>query len=124
MSVLLETSFGDLVIDLNTEKCPNACFNFLKLCKLKHYNNSLFIKVQKDYLAQVRTKIPTTIWNERGEKKPYFNDEVNLEGKVNELGLVATANAGSNKNNSEFFITLTKAHLSSLNGKHTVFGKV
>ena len=27
-------------------------------------------------------------------------------------------------NNSEFFITLTKADLSSMNGKHTVFGKV
>ena len=40
------------------------------------------------------------------------------------LGLVSTANIAANKNNSNFFITLTKAHLSSLNGKHTVFGKV
>jgi peptidyl-prolyl cis-trans isomerase-like 4 len=27
-------------------------------------------------------------------------------------------------NNSEFFITLTKSNLSSLNGKHTIFGSV
>jgi cyclophilin family peptidyl-prolyl cis-trans isomerase len=27
-------------------------------------------------------------------------------------------------NNSEFFITLTKANLTSLNAKHTVFGRV
>ena len=47
MSVLIETSFGDLTIDLDTEKCPNATFNFLKLCKLKHYNNALFLKVHK-----------------------------------------------------------------------------
>ena len=58
------------------------------------------MKVQKDYLTQVRTKRPTTIWSEGGEKKPYFNDELNLEGKMNELGLVATANNASNKNNS------------------------
>lgn len=37
---------------------------------------------------------------------------------------MATANSGSNLNNSEFFITLTKANLTSLAGKHTVFGKV
>ena len=33
MAVLLETSRGDLVIDLFTEHCPKACLNFLKLCK-------------------------------------------------------------------------------------------
>jgi len=55
---------------------------------------------------------------------PYFKDEIDVEFKVNELGLVATANIGSNLNNSSFFITLTKANLASLTGKHTVFGKV
>lgn len=47
MSVLVETSFGDITIDLYTRKCPTATYNFLKLCKLKHYNNALFLKVQK-----------------------------------------------------------------------------
>lgn len=47
MSVLIETSFGDITIDLETQKFPNATYNFLKLCKLKHYNNALFMKVQK-----------------------------------------------------------------------------
>ena len=49
---------------------------------------------------------------------------MDLEAKVNNIGLVGTSNSGPNLNNSEFFITLTKSHLSSLNGKHTVFGKV
>ena len=52
MSVLLETSMGDLVIDLYTHDCPQAATNFLKLCKLKYYNNCLFYEVQKDYLVQ------------------------------------------------------------------------
>jgi peptidyl-prolyl cis-trans isomerase-like 4 len=37
---------------------------------------------------------------------------------------VVTANSGPNLNNSDFFITLTKANINSLAGKHTVFGKV
>lgn len=42
MSVMLETSLGELVIDLETEKCPRTCENFLKLCKLKYYNLNAF----------------------------------------------------------------------------------
>lgn len=33
MAVLLETSKGDFVIDLLIDDCPQACQNFLKLCK-------------------------------------------------------------------------------------------
>jgi cyclophilin family peptidyl-prolyl cis-trans isomerase len=33
MAVLLETSKGDLVVDLFTDDCPLASRNFLKLCK-------------------------------------------------------------------------------------------
>lgn len=43
---------------------------------------------------------------------------------MNAIGLVCTANLGPNLNDSEFFITLTKENLTSLNCKHTVFGKV
>lgn len=33
MSVLLETSKGDVVVDLFVEDCPLTAKNFLKLCK-------------------------------------------------------------------------------------------
>jgi Cyclophilin type peptidyl-prolyl cis-trans isomerase/CLD len=33
MAVLLQTSQGDMVIDLHTDLAPNACKNFIKLCK-------------------------------------------------------------------------------------------
>lgn len=33
MAVLLETSAGDIVIDLFVEDCPMTCKSFLKLCK-------------------------------------------------------------------------------------------
>lgn len=58
MSVLLETTFGDIVIDLFYKDCPLACYNFIKLCKIKYYNNSLFHEVQRDFLTI--SGIPTT----------------------------------------------------------------
>src|SRR5438105_1800361 len=43
MSVLIETTLGDLVVDLFVKERPNACRNFLKLCKVKYYNlNQIF----------------------------------------------------------------------------------
>ena len=33
MAVLLETSRGDIVVDLLVDDAPVACKNFLKLCK-------------------------------------------------------------------------------------------
>lgn len=41
MSVLLETSRGDIVIDLYVEDCPKTCINFLKLCKCVLYDLTL-----------------------------------------------------------------------------------
>ena len=42
MSVLFETSLGDLVIDLEVDTCPKTCENFLKLCKVYYYNLNAF----------------------------------------------------------------------------------
>lgn len=42
MSVLLETSLGEIVIDLEVDRCPKTCENFLKLCKLKYYALNAF----------------------------------------------------------------------------------
>lgn len=58
MSVLLETSFGDIVIDLFTQKAPTACLNFIKLCKIKYYNNSLFLEVQKSIHRLIQIMSP------------------------------------------------------------------
>jgi peptidyl-prolyl cis-trans isomerase-like 4 len=57
MSVILETSLGDIVLDLYVEDCPKACTNFLKLCKIKYYNGNLFHTVQKNF--NVQTGDPT-----------------------------------------------------------------
>ena len=61
MSVLFETSLGDIVIDLETEACPRTCKNFLKLCKVYYYNlNAFFNGV---CLSIIRTAIRLNICN-------------------------------------------------------------
>jgi peptidyl-prolyl cis-trans isomerase-like 4 len=52
MSVMIETSLGEFVVDLYTDDCPLACINFLKLCKMKYYNNVLFYNVQENFMVQ------------------------------------------------------------------------
>ncbi|KAI6239953.1 Peptidyl-prolyl cis-trans isomerase [Aphelenchoides fujianensis] len=52
MSVLIETTVGDFVVDLFCKERPTATRNFLKLCKYKYYNLCQFFNIQKDYIAQ------------------------------------------------------------------------
>eukprot|EP00168_Porphyra_purpurea_P004461 TRINITY_DN15301_c0_g1_i1.p2 TRINITY_DN15301_c0_g1~~TRINITY_DN15301_c0_g1_i1.p2 ORF type:complete len:131 (-),score=38.63 TRINITY_DN15301_c0_g1_i1:27-419(-) len=52
MSVLMETSLGDLVIDVDTVHAPVTATNFLALCHLKYYNNCTFHRVEHDFIAQ------------------------------------------------------------------------
>ena len=128
MSVLLETSKGEIVIDLFPEKSPNACFNFIKLCQMKFYNNALFKSVQKDHIAQIShsSDLMHSIWSltTKDPDKIYFEDEYSR--KFNKRGLVATANLGPHLNSSPFFITLTQdgQEIAEFKNKHTVFGIV
>ena len=52
MAVIIETSLGDLEIDLFYEECPVACKNFIKLAKAKYYNNLRFFEIHKNFLAR------------------------------------------------------------------------
>jgi cyclophilin family peptidyl-prolyl cis-trans isomerase len=120
MSILLETSLGDLVIDLFHEQCPKTCFNFIRLCMLKKLNGRLFISVQKDYLATVSDE-PSVGIDESVYQQKYFGDEI-TKRKFTKKGLVAMANTGPNLNASNFFITLGDERIDSLYKKHTIFG--
>ena len=52
MSVLLETSLGDCVLDLFIEEAPLAATNFLKLAKLRYFDGCLVFNVQQNYIMQ------------------------------------------------------------------------
>ena len=129
MSVLLETSKGDIVIDLFTEECPVAAKNFLKLCKTKYYNFCLFHNVVPGTVIQTGDptgtgKGGTSIYGELyGDQARYFDDEISRKLRHDRPGLVSMANSGPNTNGSQFFITLdgTQSHLDDV---YTIFGEV
>ncbi|SCU96785.1 LADA_0H02740g1_1 [Lachancea dasiensis] len=49
MSVLLETTKGDLVVDTDCEAYPVEAFNFLKLCKSGFFRYQCFYNLQKSF---------------------------------------------------------------------------
>ncbi|CAK7896905.1 hypothetical protein CAAN1_03S05798 [[Candida] anglica] len=49
MSVLIETTAGNITLDLFVESQPLPCFNFLKLCKLNYYFFTPFHTIDKDF---------------------------------------------------------------------------
>ena len=51
MSVLLETSLGDIVVDLEMARVPESASNFVNLAKLKKFNNLCCCKIDKGFLA-------------------------------------------------------------------------
>lgn len=130
MSVLLETSVGDFVVDLHVEECPLACRNFLKLCKAKRYNGCLFFDVQRDFLVQTGDPANKGTGGESiygllyGAQARYFEHEIRLPQLSHaRAGTVGMASAGTDQNASQFYITMTNG-LHRLDGKHTVFGEV
>jgi len=132
MSVLLETTLGDLVIDLYTEARPRCCVNFLKLCKTKYYNFSLINKVEKDFCLQAgdpkdevnKPRNGESIFSKtHGEGARYF--EANPLPRIlhDRPGLVSMINNGSDKFGSQFLIT-TGSDADVLDDSQVVFGEV
>lgn len=130
MSVLLETTVGELVVDLFTDACPLATRNFLKLCKTKYYNNVLFFNVQENFMVQAGDPTGTgrggqSIYGQLyGSQADAFEDEICPQYTHNKKGMVGMANTGPNTNRSQFYITTRSEDMEYLDGKHTLFGEV
>ncbi|KAJ5376310.1 hypothetical protein N7509_013196 [Penicillium cosmopolitanum] len=139
MSALLETSLGDIVIDLLVDESPKACENFLKLCKLKYYNFSPIHTVQKGFTLQTGDPLGpgapesdggSSIWGVLdGPSKRTFPIDLPPKLKHTERGTVSMATAAA-KNDpdqrlaaSQFLITLGD-NQDHLDGKAAIFGKV
>ncbi|KAB5517111.1 hypothetical protein PHYPO_G00185650 [Pangasianodon hypophthalmus] len=129
MAVLLETTLGDIVVDLYTEERPKACLNFLKLCKIKFYNYCLIHNVQRDFIIQTGDPTGTGRGGESvfcklyGDQARFFDAEKAPRIKHKKKGTVSMVNNGNEQHGSQFLIT-TGENLDYLDGVHTVFGEV
>jgi peptidyl-prolyl cis-trans isomerase A (cyclophilin A) len=73
--VLLETSMGDIVIELNRNKAPLTVNNFLDYVNRKEYDNTLFHRVIPDYIVQGGGY--TSEFQEKKTEEPVLNESGN-----------------------------------------------
>jgi cyclophilin family peptidyl-prolyl cis-trans isomerase len=123
-NVTIETSLGNIDIELYPDRAPVTVENFVKLAKGGFYDNTKFHRVIKDFMIQggdPYTKGADTSVYGRGGPGYEFADEPNDLPMTR--GMLAMANSGPDTNGSQFFI-ITAPETPWLVGKHTVFGRV
>jgi len=118
---VLETTQGNIELELRPDLAPLAVENFSTLIKNGYYDGIIFHRIIKHFMIQGGDPTGTgrggkSIWGK------YFKDEFTPKAMFNRAGVLAMANAGPNTNGSQFFITTVETP--HLNGRHTIFGYV
>ncbi|CAH9105318.1 unnamed protein product [Cuscuta europaea] len=119
--VRLQTTHGDLNIELHCDLTPRTCENFITLCERGYYNGLAFHRSIRNFMIQGGDPTGTGRGGESIWGKP-FKDEVNSKLLHSGRGVVSMANSGPHSNGSQFFILYKSAN--HLNYKHSVFGMV
>lgn len=125
--VILKTNKGDIVLELNTEKAPITCENFLNYVRSGHYNGTIFHRVIPGFMIQGGGMTPDM------QQKP-TNDPIKNEadnGLVNEAGSIAMARTSEpDSATCQFFINTVDNDFLNFRRKdidnwgYCVFGRV
>jgi cyclophilin family peptidyl-prolyl cis-trans isomerase len=112
------TDKGKIVVKLHADKTPKTVNNFVFLARQGFFNNTIFHRVIKNFMAQGGDPTGTG----RGGPGYRFADEFHPSLKHDKPGILSMANAGPGTNGSQFFLT----HVPTpwLDQKHAVFGEV
>ncbi len=119
--VVLQTTKGNIELELFTDVAPKAIENFTTHVKEGYYDHVAFHRVIKNFMIQTGDPSETGMGGESIWKKP-FADEFKPGYTFDNAGVLAMANRGPNTNGSQFFITTAPARW--LNGHYTIFGKI
>tara|TARA_Y100001935_G_scaffold192184_1_gene160384 strand:- start:481 stop:1437 length:957 start_codon:yes stop_codon:yes gene_type:complete len=126
----LQTSKGEIILELFFQQTPLTVSNFVALSEGNHpaadeqftgkpyYDGLKFHRVIDNFMIQGGD--PTGSGS--GGPGFQFDDEFSEELKHTGPGILSMANAGPGTNGSQFFITHVETPW--LDGKHSVFGKV
>ena len=116
--VRMQTSRGEVALQLFPEKAPLAVNNFIYLIRQGWYDNSPIHFVEPGFVIQAGDPSGTGF----GNPGYYFPTEFAPGLSFTRAGMLAMANAGSGTNGSMFFITYAAAP--QLDGQFTIFGEV
>ena len=132
-TAILNTSMGEIVIELFPDQAPKTVKNFVELAtgakewvdpnigekvKTNLYDGTIFHRVIPGFMIQGGDPLGSGM----GGPGYNFADEFHGELNFDKPYLLAMANAGPNTNGSQFFITV--AATAWLNRKHSIFGEV
>lgn len=126
--VVIETSLGDITVQLADDKAPKHAANFRKLAKEGFYAGTTFHRVIPGFMIQGGD--PNSKDDDRsndGLGGPNYRIDAEI-GLPHERGVIAAARQGDpvnperKSNGSQFYITVASAKF--LDGQYTVFGKV
>ena len=99
--VIMDTNFGEIVIKLDALNAPVTVENFLNYVKSKHYDNTQFHRVIKDFMIQGGGF--SSEGDEKETVEPIKNEGKN--GLTNKRGSIAMARTNDpNSATSQFFI--------------------
>ena len=127
-TVIMETSMGNMTIELYPKDAPLHVANFKKLVYNKYYDGLLFHRVIPNFMIQGGD--PNTRTDNKaiyGQGGPGYTIPAEIKLK-HEKGSLAAARLGDAQNpkressGSQFYIVTGEA--SHLDGQYTVFGKV
>ncbi|MGA1848121.1 MAG: peptidylprolyl isomerase [Thermoplasmatota archaeon] len=115
----METTMGDILIRLETQRAPKTTQNFMKLVNQGFYNGLIFHRVIPDFMVQGGCPKGT------GTGGPGYTipDEFHPELR-HAKGALSMANAGPNTGGSQFFIVTKEGGTPWLDNHHAVFGYV
>lgn len=123
--VKLNTSSGEIVLELNPEKAPKTVDNFLQYVRDKHYDGTIFHRVISDFMIQGGGMLPQM--QEKSARSPIALEARN--GLKNDRGTIAMARTSvPDSATAQFFINV--ADNAMLNAPqpdghgYAVFGKV
>ncbi|NRA61011.1 MAG: peptidylprolyl isomerase [Psychrobium sp.] len=124
--VLLVTSLGNIIVELDRKRAPITVNNFLWLTKNKEYNNTIFHRVIKDFVVQGGGVTPDL--KQKDDDNTIVNESGN--GLSNDYGTIAMARENEPHSASrQFYFNVKSEGNANLNPKpsrwgYTVFGDV
>lgn len=127
MAVILHTNYGDITLELDTEKAPKTVANFLEYVKSGHYDNTIFHRVIDNFMIQGGGM--TISMDEKETNAPIENEADN--GLKNDAGTIAMARTmDPHSATAQFFINVADNDFLNHRAKnqqgwgYAVFGKV